>query len=129
MSNVRVSNGSPSLERMDARQAEHPKPGGAPQALGLQEPLRPGGPRRVNPGLGEALQRHGRGEPAQVEFRFSESQTPRGQVRVARGGEGQLARVLLQTPAAPQRCLQGAGAGEPGCQREPPGGAFNWGSG
>lgn len=26
MSNVRVSNGSPSLERMDARQAEHPKP-------------------------------------------------------------------------------------------------------
>lgn len=26
MSNVRVSNGSPSLERMDARQTEHPKP-------------------------------------------------------------------------------------------------------
>uniref|UniRef100_A0A2K5EU01 Cyclin-dependent kinase inhibitor 1B n=1 Tax=Aotus nancymaae TaxID=37293 RepID=A0A2K5EU01_AOTNA len=26
MSNVRMSNGSPSLERMDARQAEHPKP-------------------------------------------------------------------------------------------------------
>nr|BAD83612.1 p27Kip1R [Sus scrofa] len=26
MSNVRVSNGSPSLERMDARQAEYPKP-------------------------------------------------------------------------------------------------------
>lgn len=26
MSNVRVSNGSPSLERMDARQGEHPKP-------------------------------------------------------------------------------------------------------
>lgn len=26
MSNVRVSNGSPSLERMDARQADHPKP-------------------------------------------------------------------------------------------------------